>query len=163
MATLRKINGKTTTRLISGKMYFYKYEASSKTEYYNKFPLIFMLRKRGNLFEGIDFHYLDPERRITLFENMKPYFSTKDITEKTILFVKKFRIIIQRSKIFKSAKVSFRKYKKENIKSTIIEINPNDWLSTIKQPVERFIMTLEEKKIISILVWKKTLKLLRKR
>jgi len=161
MATLRKINGKTTTRLISGKMYFYRYKAT-ETEYYNKFPLIFMLRKRGDLFEGIDFHYLDPERRIKLFENMKPYFSTKDITEKTILFVRKFRTIIQRSKIFKSAKVSFRKYKKENIKSTIIEINPNDWLLSLQQPAEMFI-TLEGKKIKSMSVWKKTLKLQRKR
>ena len=60
---------------------------------------------------------------------MKPYFSTTDvITEETILFAKKFSNIIQRSKIFKSAKVSFRKYKKENIKSKIIEVNPNDWL-----------------------------------
>jgi len=161
MATLRKIEGKTTTRLISGKMYFYRYKAT-ETEYYNKFPLIFMLRKRGDLFEGIDFHYLDPERRIKLFENMKPYFSTKDITEKTILFVRKFRTIIQRSKIFKSAKVSFRKYKKENIKSTIIEINPNDWLLSLQQPAEMFI-TSEGKKIISMSVWKETLKLQRKR
>ena len=120
MAILRQIEGKTATKLISGKMYFYKYEASSKTEYYNKFPLIFMLRKRGSLFEGIDFHYLDLKRRIELFENMKPYFSTEDVEEKTILFVKTFRKIIQKSKIFRSAKVSFRKYKKENIKSKII-------------------------------------------
>ena len=161
MATLRKIKGKITSQLISGKMYFYKYKAT-ETEYYNMFPLIFMLRKRGDLFEGIDFHYLDPERRITLFENMKPYFSTKDITEKTILFVKKFRIIIQRSKIFKSAKVSFRKYKKENIKSTIIEINPNDWLLSLQQPAEMFI-TSKGNRITSMSVWKETLKLQRKR
>ena len=161
MATLRKINGKTTTRLISGKMYFYRYKAT-ETEYYNKFPLIFMLRKRGSLFEGIDFHYLDLKRRIELFENMKPYFSTEDVEEKTVLFVRKFRTIIQRSKIFKSAKVSFRKYKKENIKSSIIEVNPNDWLLALQQPAEKFI-TLEGKKIISISVWKETLKLQRKR
>ena len=161
MATLRKIKGKITSQLISGKMYFYKYKAT-ETEYYNKFPLIFMLRKRGNLFEGIDFHYLDLKRRIELFENMKPYFSTEDVEEKTVLFVRKFRTIIQRSKIFRSAKVSFRKYKKENIKSTIIEINPNDWLLSLQQPAEMFI-TSEGKKIKSMSVWKKTLKLQRNR
>ena len=162
MAILRQIEGKTATKLISGKMYFYKYEATA-TEYYNKFPLIFMLRKRGSLFEGIDFHYLDLKRRIELFKNMKPYFSTTDvITEETILFAKKFSKIIQRSKIFKSAKVSFRKYKKENIKSKIIEVNPNNWLLSLQQPAEMFI-TLEGKKIKSMSVWKKTLKLQRKR
>ena len=161
MATLRKIKGKITSQLISGKMYFYKYKAT-ETEYYNMFPLIFMLRKRGNLFEGIDFHYLDLKRRIELFENMKPYFSTEDVEEKTVLFVRKFRTIIQRSKIFKSAKVSFRKYKKENIKSTIIEINPNDWLLSLQQPAEMFI-TSKGKKITSMSVWKETLKLQRKR
>ena len=162
MAILRQIEGKTATKLISGKMYFYKYKASSKTEYYNKFPLIFMLRKRGSLFEGIDFHYLDLKRRIELFENMKPYFSTEDVEEKTILFVKTFRKIIQKSKIFRSAKVSFRKYKKENIKSKIIEVNPNDWLLSLQQPAEMFI-TSEGKKKTSVSVWKETLKLQRKR
>ena len=161
MATLRKIKGKITSQLISGKMYFYKYKATD-TDYYNMFPLIFMLRKRGNLFEGIDFHYLDLKRRIELFENMKPYFSTEDVEEKTVLFVRKFRTIIQRSKIFKSAKVSFRKYKKENIKSTIIEINPNDWLLSLQQPAEMFI-TSKGNRITSMSVWKETLKLQRKR
>jgi len=99
MAIYRKVEGKKASLLMPGKMYFFKYEAFD-TEYYNKYPVIFLLRKRGDSFEGIDFHYLDPERRIKLFENMKPYFSTKDITEKTILFVRKFRTIIQRSKIF---------------------------------------------------------------
>jgi hypothetical protein len=160
MATLRKIQGETATRLISGKMYLYRYQAES--EYYNRFPLIFMLRKRGNLFEGIDFHYIDPERRVELFENMRSFFSTKDITENTILFVKKFRTIMQRSKIFRSAIVSFRKYKKENIKSKIIEINPNDWLTALQQPAEMFV-TLEGRKIKSMVIWKETLKLQRKR
>ena len=161
MAIYRKVEGKKASLLMPGKMYFYKYEAT-ESEYYNKFPLIFMLRKRGSLFEGIDFHYLDLKRRIELFENMKPYFSTEDVEEKTVLFVRKFRIIIQKSKIFRSAKVSFRKYKKENIKSKIIEVNPNNWLLSLQQPAEMFI-TLEGKKITSISVWKETLKLQRKR
>ena len=158
MATLRYIQGKTTTKLISGKMYLYRYQAESK--YYNKFPLIFMLRKKGDLFEGIDFHYIDLGRRIELYENMKPFFSTKGITEKTILFVKKFRTIMHRSKSFRGAVVSFRKYKKENIKSKIIEVSPNNWLTALRQPAEMFV-TSEGKIIRSTNIWKETLKLQR--
>jgi len=158
MATLRYIQGKPTTKLISGKMYLYRYQAESK--YYNKFPLIFMLRKKGDLFEGIDFHYIDLGRRIELYENMKPFFSTKGITEKTILFVKKFRTIMHRSKSFRGAVVSFRKYKKENIKSKIIEVSPNNWLTALRQPAEMFV-TSEGKIIRSTNIWKETLKLQR--
>ena len=154
MAMLRQIKGEATTKLISGKMYFYKYEASSETEYYNKFPLIFMLRKRGGLFEGIDFHYLSLKQRIVLFTNMREFFSTKDrdITTKTRLFVTKFNTVMQKSKLFKSAKVAFKKYKKNNIKSKIIEINPTDWLISLKQPAEQFI-TEDGKKMSSMAVW----------
>jgi len=162
MATLKKVKGKKASLLMPGKMYFYKYEAFD-TEYYNKYPLIFLLRKRGDSFEGIDFHYLFPLQRTLLFERMKSFFSTPKITEDTILQVVSFRKIMLKLKRFKAAKVIFKKYKLKNIRSKIIEINPNDWLSTIKLPVERFIMTLAEKKIISLLVWKKTLKLLRKK
>ena len=162
MAILRQIEGKTATKLISGKMYFYKYKATD-TDYYNMFPLIFMLRKRGDSFEGIDFHYLFPLQRTLLFERMKPFFSTPEITEDTILQVVSFRKIIHTLKRFKAAKVIFKKYKLKNVRSKIIEINPNDWLSTIKRPLEKFIKTLEERKIISLLIWKKTLKLQRKR
>ena len=158
MAILREIQGETTSRLLSGKMYLYKYQAESGL--YNKFPLIFMLRKRGSLFEGIDFHYIDLGRRIELYENMKPFFSTKGITKKTILFAKKFRTIMQRSKKFRGALVSFRRYKKENIKSKIIEISPNDWLTALQQPAEMFV-TVEGKKINSMNIWKETLKLQR--
>ena len=162
MATYRKVKGEKASLLMPGKMYFYKYEAFD-TEYYNKFPLIFLLRKRGDSFEGIDFHYLFPLQRTLLFERMKPFFSTGEITEDTILQTVGFRKIIHTLKIFKAAKVIFKKYKLKNVRSKIIEINPNDWLSTIKRPVEKFITTLEERKIISLLVWKKTSKLQRKR
>ena len=157
MATLRQIKGKEVTRLIPGKMYIYRYMASSDTKYYNKFPLIFMLRKRKGLYEGIDFHYLAPKERIKLFENMRPFFSTTDIiTENTILFAKAFQKIIQISKKFRGAKVSFRKYKKDNIKSKIIEVHPADWLLSLEQPAEMFI-TNAGKKVNSMLVWKDSL------
>jgi hypothetical protein len=67
---------------------------------------------------------------------------------------------MQRSKKFRGALVSFRRYKKENIKSKIIEISPNDWLTALQQPAEMFV-TVEGKKINSMNVWKETLKLQR--
>ena len=162
MAILKKVKGKKASLLMPGKMYFYKYEAFD-TEYYNKFPLIFLLRKRGDSFEGMDFHYLFPLQRILLYNRMKPFFSTPEITEDTVLQAVIFRKIMHTIKRFKAASIIFKKYKRKNVRSKIIEINPNDWLSTIKRPVEKFITTLEERKIISLLVWKKTLKLQRKR
>ena len=161
MATYRKVKGEKVSLLMPCKMYFYRYRATD-TEYYNKYPLIFLLRKRGDSFEGLDFHYLFPLQRRLLFERMKPFFSSGEITKDTILQVVAFRKIIHSSKRLKAASIIFKKYKLKNVRSKMLEINPNDWLSTINQPIEKFI-TLEEKKILSLLVWKKTLKLQRKR
>jgi hypothetical protein len=88
MAILREIQGEATSRLLSGKMYLYKYQAESGL--YNKFPLIFMLRKSGSLFEGIDFHYIDIGRRIELYENMKPFFLRKVLQKKLYYLLKSF-------------------------------------------------------------------------
>ena len=159
MAILRQIKGKVTAQLLPGKMYIYKYEASSEPKYYNKFPLVFMLRKRKGLYEAIDLHYLAPKHRIKLFENMKPFFS-EGIDGTTILLAKKFEKIIFISKKFKGAKVAFRKYKKGNIKSKIIEVDPSNWLSALEQKAEMF-FTSEGKKVSSMLVWKNSLVKLR--
>ena len=135
-------------------MYIFKYEATSDPEYYNKFPLVFMLRKRQGLYEGISFHYLNISQRKQLFNTMKPLFGN---SEKTIeIFAKTLSKMLFASKKWKMAKVSFRKYKQKNIRSAIIEVHPDDWESALEEKASMFI-THEGKRMNKMIVWKDSL------
>ena len=142
MATTAKLNiieGIQISALYSGNMYFYKYKAEPTNILYDRFPLIFMIRKRGQLFEGINFHYIPVKWRMPLFEDMKIFFDSDEIQEDTRLRVKAFRNIILTNMKYRFAKVAIRRYRKENIRSKILMIPPTEWEKTILQPAEMFI------------------------
>jgi len=157
MASLKTIEGKPTSTLVSGNMYFYQYIAEPTVAFYDAFPLIFMIRRKGTNFEGINFHYLSTERRLELFKLMKDFFSTDTVESDTRLLVKGFRRILLVSKAYRDAKVALHRYKFANIQSKIIMVEPKNWEYAIKEPVQKFFTNTGRKKA-SGSVWRKTLK-----
>lgn len=133
MAKLRNIEGITTNSLISGHMYYFKYIAEPENEYYDMFPLIFMTRKKGTLFEGVNFHYMSIPRRNTLYENLQRFLSDKVIDGNTRLRVKAFRELIFRSIPLRDGKIAFHRYQYANIASKILRIEPENWSTAINQ------------------------------
>lgn len=65
------------TRPIPGQMIFFRYEpatqkfVNSPNTYYDIFPLVLITDVRKEGFEGINFHYLDPESRMFLLNQLK--------------------------------------------------------------------------------------------
>ena len=55
---LNKVEGERANVILSGQMYYFKYIAEPTNIYYDRFPLVFIIRKRGRLLEGINFHYM---------------------------------------------------------------------------------------------------------
>jgi hypothetical protein len=158
MAKLKTIEGTSVTGLRSGNMYFYRYRAEPTVPTYDVYPLIFMIRKRGSVIEGINFHYMGIERRINLLNEMKPFFSTKNLIESdTRLIVKRFRDLLLVSRKLRDAKIALHRYRIPNIISKVIRIEPSNWEFAIKEPVQKFI-TNTGKKRASGSVWRKTLK-----
>jgi|TARA_B110000467_G_scaffold84151_1_gene75998 hypothetical protein len=142
MATTAKLNiieGNQVTSLVSGNMYFYKYKAEPTEILYDRFPLIFMIRKKGMLFEGINFHYIPVKWRMPLFEDMKIFFDSDEIADDTRLRVRAFRNLIMSNRKYRFAKASLKRYKRENIRSKMIMIPPTEWEKAILQPAEMFI------------------------
>ena len=142
MATTAKLNiieGIQVSSLISGNMYFYKYLAEPTNILYDRFPLIFMIRKKGQVFEGINFHYIPVKWRIPLFEDMKIFFDSDEIADDTRLRVKAFRNLIMSNRKYRFAKVALHRYRRENIRSKVLMIPPKEWEKTILQPAEMFI------------------------
>ena len=142
MATTAKLNiieGIQVSSLISGNMYFYKYLAEPTNILYDRFPLIFMIRKKGQVFEGINFHYIPVKWRIPLFEDMKIFFDSDEIADDTRLRVKAFRNLIMSNRKYRFAKVALHRYRRENIRSKVLMIPPKEWEKTILQPAEKFV------------------------
>ena len=142
MATKAKLNiieGNQVTSLVSGNMYFYKYQAEPTNILFDRFPLIFMIRKKGILFEGINFHYIPVKWRMPLFEDMKRFFDSDEIADDTRLRVRAFRKLIMTNMKYRFAKVSLKRYKRENIRSKMIMIPPTEWEKAILQPAEMFV------------------------
>jgi hypothetical protein len=153
---LNTISGERTNKILSGQMYYFKYEAEPTNIYYDRFPLVFVVKKRGRLFEGINFHYMQLKYRTQVLEDMKPFFDSKEITEDTRLKVKAYRQIILTSKKYRFARATYHRYRMENIRSKIIQISPTSWNTAILEEAEKFIMSGGGKKT-SAKVFKETL------
>ena len=142
MATTTKLNiiqGEKVATLFSGNMYFYKYKAEPTEILYDRFPLIFMIRKKGQVFEGINFHYIPVKWRMPLFENMRKFFDSDELQEDTRLRVKAFRNIILTNMKYRFARIAIHRYQMNNIRSKVLRIPPAEWEKTILQPAEMFI------------------------
>lgn len=142
MATTAKLNiieGIQVSTMISGNMYFYKYLAEPTNILFDRFPLIFMIRKKGQVFEGINFHYIPVKWRMPLFENMRKFFDSDELQEDTRLRVKAFRNIILTNMKYRFARIAIHRYQMNNIRSKVLRIPPAEWEKTILQPAEMFI------------------------
>jgi len=138
-AKLKTIEGKQVSTFLSGNMYYFRYLAEPTNVYFDRFPLIFVIRKRGRLIEGINFHYINYKYRTQLFEEMKVFFDEAEITEDTRLRVKSFRQILLTARKYKFAKVALHKYNMNSVRSKIIKISPTVWDRVILEDAEKFV------------------------
>lgn len=153
---LNTIEGERANRILSGQMYYFKYLAEPTNIYYDRFPLVFVVKKRGQLFEGINFHYMHMKYRTQVLDDMKPFFDSDEITEDTRLRVKAYRQIILNSKKYRFARATYHRYRMENIRSKIIKISPTSWNTAILEEAEKFVMGAGGKKP-SLKVYRETL------
>ena len=143
---LNTIEGQRVNFVLSGQMYYFKYLAEPRNLYYDRFPLIFIIRKRGRLLEGINFHYMHMRYRTDLLDSMKPYFDEDELSEDTRLRVKTFRQLILTTRKFRFAKEAIHRYRMENIRSKIIRISPVSWHTAVLEDAEKFITATGGKK-----------------
>jgi len=148
--------GRRISDMRLGRMYFFRYNPDKSYDHtYDSFPLIFMLYEDPDNFSGINFHYLSPKLRAILLGNMLSFLSDQDFSNRTKLFARKFRQMIQNNKRFRHAKSIYRQYKPENIKSKIIQVHPLDWELAIMVPTERF-KTPAGGRVASKKIWRET-------
>ena len=77
--------GKIKSNFLLGRMYFYKYKPDPIETQFDLYPLIFILKKSSDHFEGINFHYMSPKARAMLLENIFLYLNKLDSVSYTHL------------------------------------------------------------------------------
>jgi hypothetical protein len=121
-------------RAVMGHLYFFEYEARMKyLPYYDKFPLVYVLRSTSDHIIGANLHYIEPKKRIPIINKLKD--GRIDIPKHCI-----------------------HKYINDHVKSLFVDLASAEWETCILLPVEDFVTTKNSGKIPydRELVWKET-------
>ena len=125
-------------RMQSGRMLAYIYDAKHKKKlpYFDRFPVIFMVKRLKGGWHGINLHYLPPKMRAVLMDELYNIRNNDRWDETTKLKVS--YEMLKGAERFKYFKPCFKHYLKSHVKSRIIEIPVTDWDVALWLPNERF-------------------------
>ena len=153
-----------TTRLLIGGMYMFIYEPQGKRTlpYYDKFPLVIYMKKKGPNFMGLNIHYLDYRSRYKLLNNLMDLYEglEDDLTGRNIRNKKRRTIDdwyqldqasfmqerirnlsydrLKGKERYELHAPCIKLYRRKNIKSKIVRIDMSDWPLAAHLPVEHF-------------------------
>ena len=127
-----------TGRPLTGKMYFFVYDALGKDTlpYWDAFPLILCIGTTGTHFHGINMHYIPPALRTIVFAEMMELKNSKGYNNKTRVIATWERLQHLASSRFLSNAV--KQYRMDQVRSRFIKIDSELWGMSINLPVERF-------------------------
>lgn len=122
-----------------GGLYFFYYDPLMKRElpYYDIFPLVIPLETYSDGFLGLNLHYLPLNYRIMFLNKLKK-FAILDKNDE----LKRLQVsyeILNASRRYKEFKPCIKRYKKSNIRSKIITVQPGEWDVAMALPVQQFV------------------------
>ena len=138
-----------------GRMYFYRYMPETPDATFDMFPLIFVLSRTDETFEGINFHFMNPKQRGILMERMFEYLNKQDYTKNQRVLFNSFIKVIKNNRKFKYGKFAYRRYSFDSISSKIIEVHPLDWEIAMSVPTHRF-YSIDKRRLPDKVIWKQT-------
>jgi hypothetical protein len=121
-----------------GHMYFFAYGPKGKNTlpYYDKFPLVLILKKEGNEFLGLNLHYLPIEYRVAFLDKLLDFAVYNKNHE-----LQRIRVtydILSASRRFKEFRPCIKKYLLSHVQSKILAIQPHEWEVATFLPVQQF-------------------------
>jgi len=127
-----------TTQIQVGRMYMFQYDAKHKDTlpYYDRFPLIFPLKKTKDGFIGLNLHYLPPVLRAKLMDMLYPYVNDPKLSDDAKLNIS--YTILAYSSSHKYIKPCVKQYLSSQLRSKFIYVVPAEWDVCLFLPVENF-------------------------
>ena len=100
---------------VQGHLYMFEYKAKMRhLPYYDKFPLVYVLKSNRNEFWGLNLHYMPPKKRLI---------ATKKLMQGRIDF----------------PKACFHKYLQPHVDGLMLDLAADEWDTAILLPTEEFV------------------------
>lgn len=121
-----------------GKMYLFVYDAKHKDKlpYWDKHPLIIVIKKSRNHVLGLNLHYLPPVARLKFLAQLTEYASNRNLTEDTRLRVT-YSFLKSASKL-KMFRPTIHKYLVSHTKSQFALIPADEWKYVVPLPLAKW-------------------------
>jgi hypothetical protein len=133
---IREQKSSYVSRLRIGHLYLYRYDALTKEKlpYYDRFPLIFVIRPMKEGFLGLNMHYLPFNYRARLMDALYEYVIGEE---------DKQRLRITYSILKNTSKLRFfrpclKHYLNNQVRSRFVHVTPKDWDTALFLPLQRF-------------------------
>lgn len=123
-----------------GKLCCYYYDPKTKDTlpYWDKFPLVLPLDYQDNGYVlGLNMHYLPPQARKVLFDQLFAVRARKDLTQENQILMS--YMILKRTSQFPGWRDCIKRYIPTHFESRILEIDPLSWKLAVALPTQQFI------------------------
>lgn len=140
--------GNQKTMIIPGNLYFYFYDPKLKDDvkklpYYDKFPLVVVLKRDRTGFLGLNLHYLPPRMRGIFLGQLYDYRSNSKLNESTRLSLTYDMLkSVAELKMFKPC---IKKYLYNHVQTNFARVNSSDWITAVFLPVAKFVRAVNSK------------------
>ena len=122
-----------------GRMYMYSYDAKHKETlpFFDRFPLIFLVKPAEGGWYGINMHYYPPVMRARLFDKLLELANNDRYDETTKLRLS-YDILNSLSRV-REFQLGFKRYLGSQLKSAFVEVPASEWENVMYLPTDRFI------------------------
>lgn len=121
-----------------GRLYMFLYNPKYRDElpYYDRFPLVFPIRRVAGGFYGLNIHYLAPRYRALLMDSLYDTISDTKFDETTRLKIN-YNILNAASK-YRWFRPCVKHYLTPHLSSQLLYIDPKEWNLALFVPSEQF-------------------------
>ena len=132
-----------------GRMYMYFYDPKTKDilPYYDRFPLIVMVKREKGGFTGLNLHYLPPILRAKFFDRLTEFTNNKYDESTRFRLTYNFLRASSKLELFKPC---FKRYLTSQVESRITEVPATEWEVALFLPTDKFVKNSRQT------VWKKS-------
>tara|TARA_R100000951_G_scaffold18426_1_gene14770 strand:+ start:422 stop:1081 length:660 start_codon:yes stop_codon:yes gene_type:complete len=139
-----------TKRLMPGRFYLFKYNPMNKGKpnlpYYDMFPVVLVTNVYDKYFQGINFHYLPPQFRAELMNELYKYIIAPNVQSKDIGGSIRARLntdrvnykFMEKRYQLRSFKPAFKRYNNKHVVGRFLYVPPIGWDAVMMMPLQRF-------------------------
>lgn len=138
---------KNRSNLLPGRMMTFQYDPKTKKSlpYYDRFPMVIVIDKAlkpAGSFYGLNLHYLPPKLRAKLLFQLND-FVTNNKYDSSTRYALSYKLLSKAARL-KWFKPCFKHYLPKHIKSNIVQIESEDWVTACFLPTEHFAKSTRE-------------------